>query len=247
MRTLFLLTARGGSKGIPRKNLKTICGTSLIGYKVVGARQARSCDRLLVSTDDKEIRDEAVRYGAEAPFLRPAELATDEASSTDVVYHAMQWVSTNLDEKFDAVMLLEPTTPFTRPADYDRAVDLMAERNANLVVGLREMEVSSGFVGHIGSNGQIMEIVAKVMALSGMRRQDQAPEYTMNGGLYLFRWEYFMKGRRIYGDPAGSYGIVMPPEYSIEIDSPRDLAWAEFLVERGHVDGTLWNRGAAAK
>jgi CMP-N,N'-diacetyllegionaminic acid synthase len=92
VKTLFLLTARGGSKGVPRKNLRTIAGRSLIWYKVTGALQSRNCDLVLVSTDDGEIRDEAVQAGGHVPFLRPAELATDTASSASVVAHAMNWV-----------------------------------------------------------------------------------------------------------------------------------------------------------
>src|SRR5687767_5575870 len=92
MNVLFLMTARGGSKSVPRKNLQQIAGLSLIGYKLTGARQSRYCDYVLASTDDEEMRAEAVRFGAEAPFLRPPELATDTAASADVIAHAMEWV-----------------------------------------------------------------------------------------------------------------------------------------------------------
>ena len=247
MKTLFLLTARGGSKGVPRKNLRTIAGRSLIWYKVTGALQSRHCDMVLISTDDEEIRDHAVQAGAQAPFLRPPELATDTASSASVVAHAMKWVEANIDQRFDAVMLLEPTTPFTRPSDYDAAVDLMTARNASLVVGMREMEIASTFVGPMGPDGSISTIVESVIKAAGHRRQDQRPDYTMNGALYLFRWAHFMKHHQIYADPSGCYGFPMPAEYSIEIDSLRDLAWAEFLVERGYVDSSLWQQAGATR
>jgi CMP-N,N'-diacetyllegionaminic acid synthase len=140
VKVLFLLTARGGSKGVPRKNLRKIGGLSLVGYKIRGARKSRYCDWLIVSTEDDEIRAEALSHGADAPFRRPPELASDTATSADVVYHAMRWIEENTERRFDSVMLLEPTAPFTRPSDYDAAVELMEAKNADLVVGLRETE-----------------------------------------------------------------------------------------------------------
>jgi CMP-N,N'-diacetyllegionaminic acid synthase len=247
VKTLFLLTARGGSKGVPRKNLRTIAGRSLVWYKITGALQSRYCDFVLVSTDDKEIEAEATQAGAQVPFLRPADLATDTASSASVVEHAMRWVESNLNQKFDAVMLLEPTTPFTRPSDYDAAIELMTARNARLVVGMRQMEVASTFVGPMGPDGGISGIVENVIKAAGHRRQDQQPDYTMNGALYLFGWDHFMKHHQIYADPAHSYGYPMPAEYSIEIDSLRDLAWAEFLVERGYVDASHWQQAGVGR
>lgn len=247
MKVLFLLTARGGSKGVPRKNLKRIGGLSLIGYKVRAAAKSRFCDWLIVSTEDEEIRREALLHGAEAPFVRPVELASDTATSADVVYHAMNWIETNTDRKFDAVMLLEPTAPFTRPSDYDGAVELMETRNANLVVGMREVEVPSRFVGALETDSKISSIVSNVVASTSLRRQDQRQEYTMNAALYLFRWNYFMDHRQIYADPSTSYGYPMPDEYSIEIDRPIDLAWAEFLVEKGQLDMRPWRSDGSDK
>jgi CMP-N-acetylneuraminic acid synthetase len=240
VKVLFLLTARGGSKGVPRKNLRKIGGLSLIGYKIRGARKSRYCDWLIVSTEDEEIREEAVSHGATVPFVRPLELASDTATSADVVYHAMRWIEDNSDRRFDAVMLLEPTAPFTRPSDYDGAIQLMEARGANLVVGLRETEVASTFVGPMESGSSIRSIVEKVIKARNLRRQDQPPEYTMNAALYLFRWDYFMKHRQVYADPDTSFGYAMPPEHSIEIDTPLDLAWAEFLVAGGHLEMTTW-------
>jgi CMP-N-acetylneuraminic acid synthetase len=159
----------------------------------------------------------------------------------------MQWVEENYEQKFDAIMLLEPTTPFTRPSDYDAAVDLMIARDAKLVVGMREMEIASTFVGPIGPDGRISGIVDSVMRAAGQRRQDQIPEYTMNGALYLFAWDHFVKYQQVYADPERSYGHPMPAEYSIEIDSLRDLAWAEFLVERGYVDPSRWQHAETSR
>src|ERR1700722_14565392 len=179
MEILFLLVGRGGSKGLPGKNLREIGGLSLIGYKARSARQSRYCSRLIVSSDSEEIRAEAKRHGAEVLFSRPAELATDTASSNDVVLHAMDWIEAHEKHRYDAIMLLEPSSPFARPEHFDQAVELFVARKASLVVGMRETEVASVFVGTLGSDGSIGGIVEKMLKTPAQRRQDQSPEVTM--------------------------------------------------------------------
>jgi CMP-N-acetylneuraminic acid synthetase len=237
---LFLLVGRGGSKGLPGKNLREIDGLSLIGYKARAALQSRYCTRLIVSSDSDEIRDEAMRHGAEMLFERPAELATDTASSNDVVLHAMDWIEAHEGRRYDAVMLLEPSSPFARPEHFDKAVELFVTRKASLVVGMRETEVATLFVGTLGSDGSIGGIVDKMLRTPAQRRQDQAPEVTMNGALYLVGWEAMRKHRRIYADPSGSYGILMDRLHSIEIESAADLAYASYVIEHGMLDASPW-------
>lgn len=239
MKTVFLITARGGSKGVPGKNLRQLGGLSLIGFKARAAKRSPFCSRLMISTDSEEIAAEARRHDVEVPFLRPSELATDTAKSSDVIAHAIEWLE-GQGERYDAVMLLEPSSPFTRAADFDGAVRLMQESGAKAVVGMRRMEVNSTFVGPLGEGGKIDAIVRKMKAQAGSLRQEMATEYTMNGCLYLFGWDYFKAHRNIYHDEAGVYGYVMPDELSVEIDEPRDLSYAEFLVDKGYVDLSNW-------
>jgi N-acylneuraminate cytidylyltransferase/CMP-N,N'-diacetyllegionaminic acid synthase len=240
MRTLFLITARGGSKGIPRKNLCPIDGIPLVGFKAISARKSRYCTRLIISSDDQEIQDAARQFGAEVPFTRPPELATDSASSVDVIRHAIEWLEESGSDPFDAVMLLEPSSPFARAADYDAAIDMMIRRDANLVVAVRQVEVSSVFVGPMDSAGRITRIIDQMNDFRASRRQDAIPEFTPNGALYLFRWQFFKDHGALYADRDRSYGYLMDPHYSIEIDHPIDLAWARFLVEHGYVDMSHW-------
>ena len=237
---LFLIVGRGGSRGLPGKNLREIGGLSLIGYKARSALQSRYCSRLIVSSDSPEIQAEAVRHGAEMLFSRPAELATDTASSNDVILHAMDWIEAHERRRYDAVMLLEPSSPFARPDHYDEAVDLFIARNAGLVVGMRETEVASIFVGPLGEDGSIGAIVDKMLATPALRRQDQAPEVTMNGALYLIGWDAMRKHRKVYADPAASYGILMDRLHSIEIETAADLAYASYVIEHGMLDVSLW-------
>jgi N-acylneuraminate cytidylyltransferase/CMP-N,N'-diacetyllegionaminic acid synthase len=237
---LFLVVGRGGSKGLPGKNLCEIGGISLVGYKTISARKSAFCDRLIVSSDSLEIQAEAKRYGAEVLFTRPAELASDIASSNDVVLHAMEWVERNEGRSYDAVMLLEPSSPFARADHYDAAIKLFRERKADLVVGIREAEVSSLFVGSLGDDDSIGPIVEKLLSKSALRRQDQKPEVTMNGALYLIRWQAMKRSKKIYSNPASSYGLLMDRMHSIEIETPYDLTFAMFAVERDMLDISPW-------
>lgn len=242
MRILHVITARGGSKGIPGKNLLQIGGISLIGFKAISARKSRHCARLIISSDSPEMQADACAYGAEAPFIRPADLATDAAATEDVIWHAMQWVEEHDEARYDAVMILEPSSPFATAADLDRAVDVFTSRRANVVVSVCEVAVNSVFHGPMDADGRIGAIVDKVRPLTSVRRQDMPQEYTMNGGLYLVGWDFFARHRRRYYDSDNTYGIVMDRVHSLEIDEPIDWTFAECLVESGAIDLTPWNQ-----
>lgn len=239
MNTLFLITARGGSKGVPRKNLRQIGGISLVGFKAIAAKRSKYCTRLILSSDDAEIQADAAGYGVEVPFTRPAELATDTASSTDVIRHAMDWIEANTEERYDAIMLLEPSAPFARSIDFDNAVEMMIEHDASAVIGMREMEVNSVFVGELDDHGRMTQIIDQ-MQQRHLRRQDVRPEYTMNAALYLFKWEMFKEHHSVYVDRENTYGYVMDRYHSVEIDELVDFHWAEFLVDKGYVDMSHW-------
>ena len=240
LKVLYLITARGGSKSVPGKNMRKIAGISLVGYKALSARKSKYCSRLIISTDSPEIQEDARTYGVEVPFTRPSELATDTASSFDVVAHAMDWAENESGEEFDALMLLEPSTPLASADDYDGAVELMIKQDASVVVGVRETEVNSVFVGPIEADGRIAGIVDQMKGIQNVRRQDLPQEFTLNGGLYLFRWEYFKEHPTIYHDREKTFGYVMDRYHSTEIDEVIDLEWVEFLVDRGYVDASHW-------
>lgn len=238
---LFMVVGRGGSKGLPGKNLKQIGGLSLVGYRARSALKSRYCSRLIVSSDSPDIQAEAKRHGAGILFSRPAELASDTASSSDVVLHAMDWIESHEGRQYDAVMLLEPSSPFARADHYDQAIELYIDRKAELVVGMRETEVSSVFVGQMGHDGSIGPIVDRMLSLPELRRQDQAPEVTMNGALYLIDWNAMRRHRKIYANPAASYGILMDRFHSIEIETAADLAYASYVIDHGMLDASPWH------
>ncbi len=240
MDILHLIVARGGSKGIPGKNLRQLSGISLVGFKAIAARKSRHCSRLIISTDSRAIQEDAARYGVEVPFTRPGELATDTAATEDVILHAIDHIERHEHRSYDAIMLLEPSAPFARAVDLDAAVELMQRKQANLVVGIKEVTVASIFIGAMDPESRITSIIDKVAMLESVRRQDLPQEVTLNGALYLIRWDYFKRHRHRYRDRLNSYGLTMPWNYSIELDEPMDLAFAEFLIERGYIDLSFW-------
>lgn len=240
MKVLQLITARGGSKGVPDKNLRELGGIPLVGYKAIAARRSRHCDRLLVSTDSREIMEVAMEYGAEAPFLRPDHLASDTASSMDVIAHAIDYLEREEGERYDAVVLLEPSSPFGRPADLDLAVELLQRHDAQLVVSLVRHKIHPIHIGPMDRDGRFAEVVERLAELESTNRQDLPAQFTMNGCAYAFTWNGFKAHGTIYHTPERSFGFEMPASYSVEIDEEVDLDWASFLLDSGNVDISHW-------
>jgi len=233
LRVLWLLVARAGSKGIKNKNLRVLGTQTLIERKIRGASPAmRAGDRLVCSTEDAEIAAEAERHGA-AWLKRPAELATDEAKTADVVWHAMKTLRDG-GERYEAVMLLEPSAPFTRPDQYARALEIFATNSVettDAVIGMKETTSAVFTSPHLGN---LAPLAQRIATMQRARRQDVSPSYTPSGSLYLFRWSMFEKTRSVYGSDA-TYGLFVDRWSGLELDEPEDLALAEFLVERGLV------------
>lgn len=232
--TLYLITARGGSKGVPGKNLHKIGGLSLVGWKARAALECEPGCRLVISTDCLSIAEEAARHGAVAPFMRPDFLATDTATSADVVTHALDTLMVINGEHFEHVMLLEPSTPFTTARTLRYAMTMMTAMPSDLIVGMREVAPHSTYVSDIPRDGSINPIIEKMRKAGGSRRQDFHREWTMSGGLYLFSVPMFLETNDIYGG-VKNRGHNIGRFESIEIDTPEDLAFAEFVYERGYV------------
>lgn len=235
---LFVIAARGGSKGVPRKNIKKIGDIPLIAYKINAAKKVSLSKRIIVSTDDEEIAEVALSYGAEVPFLRPQELATDTASSVDVVEHVLKWVSKNDDKSYDYVCLLEPSSPFATADDLEKALKLIISKDADTLLGMKEVDVSSKYIHTLDSNGGLSEFYNALKTMKSVRRQDQEKEYTMNGCMYIARVDYFLQTKSFHSEKSLPY--IMPPEKSIEIDSMNDYMYACFLVEKKIIDVIHW-------
>src|SRR3989338_213738 len=227
-RELGLIPARGGSKSIPKKNIKIFCGKPLIAWKIEAAIKSGVIDRLVVSTDDQEIAEVARRFGAEVPFLRPAELAEDSTPTLPVVQHALSWLHQKEDYNPDMAMLLEPTSPSVQPFHIREAIDLFIKTGADSVISMVEVpaEYHPYWQFTIGKNDRLSLFTGDSIGKTVSRRQDLPKTYQRNGVLYVFKpGLVFDSNPSIYGNNVHAY--PMDPQYSSDINNPGDWVEAE--------------------
>jgi len=227
-----IITARGGSKSIPKKNITLVGDKPLIAWTIEGALQSHSLSRVIISTDDEEIAAVSRQWGAEVPFMRPEELARDDSPHVPVVVHAVEWLESQGDLPPDYIMLLQPTSPFRSAEDIDAAIDLACEKDADAVVSVCPTRDHPYLSREITSDGKLLSFVPTPEGY--LRRQAFPLVYALNGAIYLVRRKVFLEGRTWF--PECTYAYVMPPERSLDIDSPWDLYIADLILKdrRGH-------------
>lgn len=224
---LGLIPARGGSKGIPGKNLRLLGGKSLVALAVESALKSCMVTRLVLSTDSEPIADEGRKAGAEVPFLRPADLALDETPTAPVVIHALRWLEENRGYQPDILILLQPTAPLRQAKHIDGALDLLISAEARCVVSVAEVPGHYNlFWQFLIKDGGLCPFMGPLKVPS--RRQDLPPTYTRNGAIYAAWTDYWLAGQLPHAP--GCLPFIMPYEGSVNIDSPEDLALAEFLL-----------------
>lgn len=221
---LYIIPARGGSKGIPRKNIKPLAGHPLIGYSIDVALSLTSPDRICLSTDDEEIADVARSLGLDVPYMRPAELATDTAGSREVIIDAMDFYEAR-GVRFDCVVLLQPTSPLRTVDDVQRCLDRYAP-DIDMVVSVKEAACNPYYnCFETDADGYLH--VSKGDGLY-TRRQDAPPAWEYNGAVYVINPDSI---RRM---PLGAFprrvAIEMPRSRSIDLDTPMDWLIAETLL-----------------
>jgi CMP-N-acetylneuraminic acid synthetase len=227
---LAVVPARGGSKGIPRKNLCKVGGLSLIAHAARIAASLDWVDGAVLSTDDKEMACEGRRYGLEVPFLRPAELATDTASGVDVWRHAWLESERHYDCRFDLSVLLQPTTPLRRPDEVERTVRALVDggHRAAATVGRVPLDFTPQRCLTLGPDDRLSFYHPEGARVT--RRQDFEALYFRDGTCYAVTRETLVDdGHVIEDDCVG----VLIDRYVVNIDEPFELALAEFVYERG--------------
>ncbi len=235
-RVLALIPARGGSKGVPRKNVRLVGGRPLIEYTIQTAIAARRLFHgVVVSTDDPEIAEISRRAGADVPFMRPPELATDTAGSIPVVQHATRFIETRDGVKMDWIMLLQPTEPFRTTADLEEALRIGRTERCDSVISVVQVFAVHPMLMKRIENGRLRPWC--IDEPEGTRRQDYRPEaYMRNGAVYLTRRDVVMEKGSLRGDNSCPY--IMPAERSLSVDSELDLALIDTMLARGGVSGT---------
>ena len=221
-----IITARGGSKGVPRKNVRMVAGKPLIAWTIEAARQARSLNRVIVSTDDAEIARVAQHFGAEIPFIRPASLAQDNSTHIDVLCHAIHWLRDEGGCRVDYVVNLQPTSPMRLAEDIDGAVTLAIERRADAVVSICPTSANPHLVKQLSPTGELIGFAGVEVRHS--RRQELPPAYVFNGSVYVNRADHLLATRNMFAP--GMLGYVMPESRSWDIDTEEDLQVVDFLM-----------------
>ena len=231
-RVLAIIPARGGSKGVPRKNIRIVGGRPLIEYTIETALAARDLfHRVIVSTDDEETAEISRRAGAEVPFMRPPELATDTARSLHVVQHATRFVESEDNVKMDWIMLLQPTDPFRLPEDLSGSLELARSTQCDSVISVVQVFASHPMLMKRIENGRLRPWC--VDEPEGTRRQDYKPDaYMRNGAVYLSRRDLVMEEGSLFGKDSRAY--IMPAERSVSLDTAMDLAMIEAMMRSRH-------------
>lgn len=227
---LAVIPARGGSKGVARKNIRPICGKPLIAYTIETALAANHLlHRTIVSTDDSEIAAVASDHGAEVPFLRPAELAGDKVPTLPVLQHAVSFMETQDDIRFDWVMLLQPTAPLRAPQDIEASLKVAHQNYCDSVISVVQVFAEHPILMKRIEDNQLLPYCIEEQ--EGTRRQDyRPPAYMRNGAIYLTRRDVLMDKGSIWGEVIRPY--VMPAERSVSIDSELELKLVELLMQQ---------------
>ena len=219
-RVLGIIPARGGSKRLPRKNVMPLQGKPLIAWTIEAGLKSTCIDRLILSTDDQEIAKIALEYGCEVPFTRPPELATDEASSVDVVLHAISQF-----QDFTHFVLLQPTSPMRRASHIDEAFKSMCAAGTSSCVSMRKSVESPYWMYTIREDGYIAPVARD---LTGKRKQELPETYIPNGAIFISRTEKFLAEKSFYS--ANTIQYLMSFQDSVDVDTLEDFVFVESLL-----------------
>lgn len=219
---LTIIPARGGSKGVPRKNIRSLAGQPLIAWSIQEAKKSSYIDRIILSTDDPDIAAVAGSVGCEVPFLRPAALAQDETPGIEPVIHVIE----NLQSQYDYVVLLQPTSPLRIVEDIDGCIAHMQNHNAPLCVTVCEAEKSPYLMYKTDALFHLTPLIPNRDLFT--RRQDMPLIYTLNGAVYAGDVACILKCRTFLTPETIAY--IMPKERSFDIDTELDLKVCEYLL-----------------
>jgi CMP-N-acetylneuraminic acid synthetase len=224
---LAIIPARGGSKGLPGKNIKSLLGKPLIGWTIEQAKASKYIDEIFVSTDSREIADVAENFGISVPFLRPKELASDTSPSSEFVLHTINYYR-NKDSNFDYILLLEPTSPLRKKKDIDKAIELLKEGDNSIgVVSLGEVHTEHpNIVKYVSEDGKILPFVNNQTKVT--HRQSLSKAYFPYGVVYLVKTEYFEKEMKFYEENTTPYFIERWQNY--EVDDIFDFLCIESIL-----------------
>jgi len=225
---LAIIPARGGSKGLPSKNIKMICGKPLIAWTIEAGLKSKYLDEVMVTTDYQKIADVAKEFGASTPFLRPNDLASDTATSFEAIEHAIDFYRKKLNQEFDLVVLLEPTSPLRIANDIDTAIEMLMNSTAESIVGIcRTEDQNPAFLTYKDENNFIRGYETTEMKV--LRRQDINDVYFFEGTVYISETNALLHKKTFYHNK--TIGYEVPKYKSLEIDDIYDFVMVEAIMQ----------------
>ncbi len=222
---LAIIPARGGSKGVPKKNIIEIHGKPLIVYSIECALNSKYIDKVIVSTEDIEIANIAKQYGANVPFLRIPELARDKSKTIDALIYTIKELE-KLGEEFDYLVLLQPTSPLRKSFHVDEAIENLMKSSYNDLVSVSEVKEHPILMRKIDGNNKVTNLLE---TSSTMRRQDFSKVYIVNGAIYINKLDDSFNSSKSLNDAQFSY--IMEKEFSVDIDTYLDIKIVEYYLE----------------
>lgn len=227
MKILGVIPARGGSKGVLKKNIKPLNGKPLIAYTIEAALDS-NIEHVVVSTDSEEIAEVCRNYGADVPFIRPKHLATDSAKSLPVIQHALEFVEQKNGVQYDAILMLQPTTPFRTIEDINESIRILKESDADSVISVVDVEGHHPARMKFLQDGKLID-PNYCEAYENQPRQELEPMYIRNGAIYLTKKNVLVSGSFKGSD---CRAFIMDAKRSVNIDTVLDFEYAEFLASK---------------
>ncbi len=224
---LAIIPARGGSKRLPRKNVLDLGGKPLIAWSIEAARSCPFVDEVLVTTDDDEIAEVAKLYGANVPFLRPASLASDTATSFDTIRHAIDFYKHELGKEFDFVVLLQPTSPLRASLEVSNAIDLLSQKDADAIISVCEVDHSPLWMNTLPSDLSMDKFLRD--EVKNVRSQDLPRNYRLNGAIYICRTSRLLTEMSFFISD-NIFAYIMKKDVSVDIDDLSDFKMAQCLI-----------------
>ena len=223
---IAIVPARGGSKGLPGKNIKNLLGKPMIAYTIEEALKSKYITEVIISTDCNEIEKVAIKYGAKSPFLRPEYLATDSAKAIDNYIYTIDRLNKEFAYDIKDFVLLQPTSPLRTVEDIDKSIELFKDKNADSVVSYTEEHHPIEWHKYITEDGKFENIFEEKL----LNRQEIKKSYFPNGAVFVFDYRLIKQGK-YYSD--NSYAYIMPRNRSVDVDTIEDFKYIEFLMQEG--------------
>lgn len=222
-RVLAIVPARGGSKGVTRKNIRNLAGMPLIAWTIEEAKKSKYIDRLILSSEDNEIIETAKEYGCDIPFVRPVHLAEDTTSGIEPVLHALKEIV-----GYDYVILLQPTSPLRIVEDIDGCIENLIETKSPACVSVTKPTNSPYWMYTVNSEGKVVPLIEQ----DGLtiRRQDLPVVYALNGAVYVAEVNWLKQNKSFLAPETVAF--IMPNDRSYDIDTEDDFLWCEWLMQR---------------